>query len=70
MNTEEFERNWRDIERKYGRAAADRYRRRWNRYVIAKHTSKRLPPAYIHGAHEEITRWANNRAVSRRTFIP
>lgn len=28
MNAEEFEKNWREIERKYGRDAADRYRRR------------------------------------------
>ncbi|MHA1812750.1 MAG: hypothetical protein ACTSYX_04865 [Candidatus Thorarchaeota archaeon] len=70
MNAEEFERNWRDIERRFGRAAADRYRRRWNRYVISKHTTRRLPPIYLKTAYEEVVNWANNRAVSRRVSVP
>ena len=70
MNTEEFERNWREIERKYGRAAADRYRRRWNRYVIGKHTTRRLPPIYVKTAYEEVVRRERNATVARRVSVP
>lgn len=70
MKPDEFERLWRDIERKYGRDAADRYRRRWNRYVISKHTTRRLPPIYLKTAYEEVVNWAHNQAITRRVSVP